>query len=296
MPPDGADAQEARLMRSMLFVPGDSPRKFEKASQSKASALILDLEDSVVPDKKEEARGLTRAMLSGGRNGPRLYVRVNALDTDMTLRDLAAIMPAAPDGIVLPKSGSGDDVRRLALWLDAFEAAAGSEPGSTRIVVVATETAASIFGLGTYKDSSPRLEGLMWGAEDLAASLGATENGQAGTFHSPYRLARDLCLMAAAAAEVTAIDTVYTDIENLAGLELETRIARRDGFSAKALIHPKHVDIVNAAFEPSAEERAWAEKVIAAFAASPDLGTLRLDGKMIDKPHLRAARRILFGG
>lgn len=296
MPPDGIDAPEARLMRSMLFVPGDSPRKFEKASQCRASALILDLEDSVVPDRKEEARGLTRAMLGGGRSGPRLYVRVNALDTDMTLRDLAAVMPAAPDGIVLPKSQSGDDVRRLSLWLDAFEAAAGSEPGSTRIVVVATETAASIFGLGTYKDSSPRLEGLMWGAEDLAASLGATENGQAGTFHSPYRLARDLCLMGAAAADVAAIDTVYTDIENLAGLELETRIARRDGFSAKALIHPKHVDVVNAAFEPSAEERAWAEKVIAAFAASPDLGTLRLDGKMIDKPHLRAARRILFGG
>ncbi len=293
MPPDGIDASEARLMRSMLFVPGDSPRKFEKASQCKASALILDLEDSVVADRKEEARGLARAMLSGGRSGPRLYVRVNALDTDMTLRDLAAVMPAVPDGIVLPKSQSGDDVRRLSLWLDAFEAAAGTEPGSTRIVVVATETAGSIFGLGTYKDSSARLEGLMWGAEDLAASLGATENGAAGTFHSPYRLARDLCLMGAAAADVAAIDTVYTDIENLAGLERETRIARRDGFSAKALIHPKHVDVVNAAFQPSAEERAWAEKVIAAFAASPDLGTLRLEGKMIDKPHLRAARRIL---
>jgi citrate lyase subunit beta / citryl-CoA lyase len=296
MPPNGIDAPEAHLMRSMLFVPGDSPRKFEKASQCKASALILDLEDSVVPGRKEEARGLTRAMLSGVRSGPRLYVRINALDTDMTLRDLAAVMPAAPDGIVLPKSQSGDDVRRLSLWLEAFEAAAGTVPGSTRIVVVATETAGSIFGLGTYKDSSARLEGLMWGAEDLAASLGATENGEAGTFHSPYRLARDLCLMGAAAANVAAIDTVYTDIENLAGLERETRIARRDGFSAKALIHPKHVDVVNAAFEPSAEQRAWAEKVIAAFAASPDLGALRLDGKMIDKPHLRAARRIVSDG
>jgi citrate lyase subunit beta/citryl-CoA lyase len=296
MPPNGIDAPEAQLMRSMLFVPGDSPRKFEKASQCKASALILDLEDSVVPDRKEEARGLTRAMLSGDRSGPRLYVRINALDSDMTLRDLAAVMPAAPDGIVLPKSQSGDDVRRLSLWLEAFEAAAGTGPGSTRIVVVATETAGSIFGLGTYKDSSARLEGLMWGAEDLAASLGATENGEAGTFHSPYRLARDLCLMGAAAANVAAIDTVYTDIENLAGLERETRIARRDGFSAKALIHPKHVDVVNTAFEPSAEQRAWAEKVIAAFAASPDLGTLRLDGKMIDKPHLLAARRIVFDG
>jgi citrate lyase subunit beta/citryl-CoA lyase len=280
-------------MRSMLFVPGDSPRKFEKASLTKASALILDLEDSVVPDRKDEARGLTRTMLGGRRDGPELYVRVNALDTDMTLQDLAAVMGAAPDGIVLPKCRSGDDVRHLALWLDAFEAAAGSKPGSTQIVVVATETAASIFGLGTYKDSSARLAGLMWGAEDLAASLGATENGSAGQFHSPYRLARDMCLIGAAAAEIAAIDTVYTDIENLAGLELETRTARRDGFSAKAIIHPKHVDIVNAAFEPTAAERAWAEKIVEAFASNPNLGTLRVDGRMIDKPHLRAAKKIL---
>ena len=280
-------------MRSMLFVPGDSPRKFEKASQGKASALILDLEDSVVVEKKDEARRLTRTML-GVRRGPQqLYVRVNALDTGMTLDDLAAVMPAAPDGIVLPKSRGGDDVRQLSLWLDAFEAASGAKPGATRIVVVSTETAASVFGLGTYKDCSPRLAGLMWGAEDLAASLGATENGSGGVFHSPYRLARDLCLMGAAAADVAAIDTVYTDIDNLAGLEAETRAARRDGFSAKALIHPKHVDIVNAAFEPSDAERSWAEKVVAAFAENPNLGTLRLDGKMIDKPHLRAAKRIL---
>jgi citrate lyase subunit beta/citryl-CoA lyase len=134
---------------------------------------------------------------------------------------------------------------------------------------------------------------MMWGAEDLAASLGATENGSGGKFHSPYLLARDMCLIGAAAAEVAAIDTVYTDIENLAGLEVETRAARRDGFSAKALIHPKHVDIVNAAFEPTAAERAWAEKIVTAFASQPTLGTLRVDGRMIDKPHLRAARKIL---
>jgi citrate lyase subunit beta/citryl-CoA lyase len=280
-------------MRTMLFVPGDSPRKFEKASQGNASALILDLEDSVVPDKKDEARGLTRTMLGGQHGGQQLYVRVNALDTGMTLQDLAAVTPAAPDGIVLPKCRSGDDVRHLAMWLDAFEAAAGTKAGSTQIVVVATETAASVFGLGRYKDCSPRLAGMMWGAEDLAASLGATENASGGKFHSPYLLARDMCLMGAAAAEVAAIDTVYTDIENLAGLELETRAARRDGFSAKALIHPKHVDIVNAAFEPTAVERAWAEKIVEAFASSPTLGTLRVDGRMIDKPHLRAARKIL---
>ncbi len=280
-------------MRSMLFVPGDSSRKFERAVKGNASALILDLEDSVVPDRKDEARGLTRTMLSSRRDGPRLYVRVNALDSGMTLQDLAAVMPVVPDGIVLPKCRSGDDVRHLALWLDAFEAAAGTKPGSTQIIVVATETADSVFGLGTYKGSSSRLAGLMWGAEDLAASLGATENGSAGKFHSPYLLARDMCLMGAAAAEIAAIDTVYTDIENLAGLEQETRAACRDGFSAKALIHPKHVDIVNAAFEPSPAEQAWAEKIVAAFADNPNLGTLRLEGRMIDKPHLRAARKTL---
>lgn len=280
-------------MRSMLFVPGDSPRKFEKASQGNASALILDLEDSVVLDKKVEARGTTRDMLLSQRGTQQLYVRVNALDTGLTLADLAAVMPGRPDGIVLPKSRGGDDSRKLSLWLDAFEAAAGTTPGSTRIVVVATETAEAMFGLGSYKDSSPRLAGLMWGAEDLAAALGASENGSGGVFHSPYRLARDLCLIGAAAAEVAAIDTVYTDIDNLAGLEQETRAARRDGFSAKALIHPKHVNIVNAAFEPSAAERAWAEKVVAAFADNPTAGTLRLDGKMLDRPHLRAARKLL---
>ncbi|MBR0830046.1 CoA ester lyase [Bradyrhizobium manausense] len=280
-------------MRSMLFVPGDSPRKFEKASQGNADALIIDVEDSVVAEKKDEARKLTLAMLKDRRGPHQLYVRVNALDTGMTLVDLAAVMPGVPDGIVLPKSQGGDDVRQVALWLDAFEAAAGTKVGLTRIVCVATETAGSIFGLGTYRNCSPRLAGLMWGAEDLSASLGATEKASAGVFHSPYRLARDLCLMAAAAAEVAPIDTVYTDIDNLAGLEAETRAARRDGFSAKALIHPKHVDIVNAAFAPTEAERTWAEKVIAAFADNPNAGTLRLDGQMIDKPHLRAAQKIL---
>lgn len=280
-------------MRSMLFVPGDSPRKFEKASDSKAGALILDLEDSVATEKKEEARKLTRVALSGRRGAQQLYVRVNALDTGMTLLDLAAVMSAAPDGIVLPKSHGGDDIRQLSFWLDAFEAAAGLQVGATRIVAVATETAASLFGLASYKESSPRLVGLMWGAEDLAASLGASENRSGGALHSPFRLARDMCLMGAAAADVAAIDTVYTDIDNLVGLEEETRAARRDGFTVKAVIHPKHVDLVNAAFEPTAAERAWAEKIVAAFAGNPDIGALRLDGKMVDKPHLRAAQKVL---
>ena len=178
-------------MRSMLFVPGDSARKFEKASEGNADALIIDLEDSVVTDKKPEARGLTLAMLKGRNKPHQLYVRVNALDTGMTLGDLAAVIPGRPDGIVLPKSQGGDDVRQVATWLEALEAAAGIAIGSTRIVCVATETAGSIFGLGSYKGCSPRLAGLMWGAEDLSASLGATEKASGGVFHSPYRLARD---------------------------------------------------------------------------------------------------------
>jgi citrate lyase subunit beta/citryl-CoA lyase len=280
-------------MRSMLFVPGDSPRKFDRALTSGASALILDLEDAVAPDHKDAAREAVRTMLNGPRGSQSLFVRVNGLDTGRTLEDLAAIMPAAPSGIVIPKCQSGDDVRRIAGWLDAFEAGSGLMVGSTRIMPIATETAASIFGLNSYQNCSPRLVGLMWGAEDLAASLGATENGRDGTYHSPYRLARDMCLMAAAAAGVSAIDAVVTDIDNLDGLNEEAIIARRDGFSGKAVIHPKHVAIVNAAFEPSGAEREWAERIVAAFANAAHAGVLRLDGKMIDRPHLRAARTLL---
>jgi len=280
-------------MRSFLFVPGDSPRKFERGSQGPADALILDLEDSVSPDRKAEGRSLTREMLNADRRQQKVFVRVNALETGLTLEDLAAVMSGRPNGIVLPKCSSADQVRQLSLYLDAFETASGLGVGSTRIVAIATETAESLFGLSGYRDCSPRLWGLMWGGEDLSASIGATENRRNGVYHSPYRLARDLCLMAASAAGVAAIDTVYTDIDDLAGLEEEARFARRDGFSAKAVIHPKHVEAVNAAFTPSAEEVAWAERIVAAFALDPGMGVVKLDGKMVDKPHLRVAEKIM---
>lgn len=280
-------------MRSFLFVPGDSPRKFEKASQGAADALILDLEDSVSPDRKDAARGLTAEMLRAPRGTQQLWVRVNALDTGRTLGDLAAVMAGRPDGIALPKCADAAQVRQVSHWLDAFEAAHGIAPGATRIIGIATETAGSLFGLGGYAEAGPRLWGLMWGAEDLSASLGAAESRQGDAWHSPFRLARDLCLAGAAAAGVVAIDTVYVDIENLAGLARETREAKRDGFGAKAVIHPKHVDVVNAAFAPTAEELDWARRIVAAFADAPDAGTLRMDGKMIDKPHLRLAERLL---
>jgi citrate lyase subunit beta/citryl-CoA lyase len=280
-------------MRSLLFVPGDSARKFAKARETSADALILDLEDSVSLDKKEDARRATREMLEAPRGEQLLYVRVNALDTGLTLDDLAAIMPASPSGVVLPKSKSSQDVQSLSLWLDAFEAAHGGARGGTGIIAIATETADSIFGLASYRRCSSRLRGLMWGAEDLSASLGATENRSGGAHHSPYRLARDLCLMAASAAEVAAIDTIYAEIDDLAGLGEEAQSARRDGFAAKAVIHPKHVEVVNSAFEPTKAEKVWARRVVDAFADSGALGVARIEGKMVDKPHLLAAKRIL---
>ena len=280
-------------MRSFLFVPGDSDRKFQKAMPCGADALILDIEDSVASDSKPMAREATRAMLSTDRGDVKLYVRVNAFDSGMTLDDLAAVMPMRPDGIVLPKSSGGDDIRKLSDYLDAFEAAAGTPKGVTRIIAVATETAESLFGLGTYKDASPRLWGMMWGAEDLAASFGATNNRNNGVYSEPFRLARNLCLAGAAAAGVVAIDTVCTDISDVSTVTEESAAARRDGFGAKAVIHPNHIAPVNMAFTPSEEDIAWAERIVAAFASDPSAGVVKIDGKMIDKPHERQARKIL---
>jgi len=279
-------------MRSFLFVPGDSVRKFESAKKTAADALILDLEDSIAPEGKVVARGITRQMLDARNPDQKLYIRVNALDTGMTLGDLAAVMPGKPDGIVLPKCASAADVNRLALYLDAFETAAGIAQGTTRIVTVATEIARAVLKLLDFENMSPRLWGMMWGAEDLAASLGASRNRTAGRFHSPFVLARDLCLIAATAAGVVAIDTIATDINDLDTLRAESIAARQDGFLAKAVIHPRHVDVVNAAFMPTDEEIEWSQRVVAAFKGNRS-GVVKMDGKMLDKPHLRAAEKIL---
>ena len=278
-------------MRSFLFVPGDSIRKFESAKKTAADALILDLEDSIAPDQKVVARSITREMLDSRNPSQKMYIRVNALDTGMILADLAAVMPGRPDGIVLPKCAGAADVNHLALYLEAFEAASNLAQGTTRIVVVATETARAVLKLLDFEGASPRLWGMMWGAEDLAASLGASRNRTAGRFHGPFLLARDLCLISAAAAGVVAIDTIATDIDDLVALRDESIAARHDGFLSKAIIHPKHVDIVNAAFMPSDEEIAWSQKVVKAFDDNPNSGVVKLDGKMLDKPHLRAAEK-----
>lgn len=279
-------------MRSFLFVPGDSPRKFARARQTAADALILDLEDAVGADAKPQARLDTAAMLAEERGQQRLFVRVNAFDTGLTATDLAAVMPQAPDGIALPKCSGPEQVQRLDHMLEALEAVHGREPGSTLILAIATETAESLFGLGRYKGCSPRLWALMWGAEDLCASLGATTNRDGDRLLDSFRLARTLCLAGAAAAGVVAVDTVATTIDDLEAVAREAREARRDGFQAKMVIHPKHVDVVNAAFRPSERDIAWATRIVEAFEAGTT-GVVRLDGQMIDKPHLCAAEKIL---
>src|SRR6202051_1528928 len=232
-------------MRSFLFVPGDSTRKFESAKKTAADALILDLEDSIAPDQKVAARRITRDMLDARKPAQKIYIRVNALDTGLTLGDLAAVMPGRPDGIVLPKCSGATDVNHLALYLDAFEAASDIEPGTTRIVVVATETARAVLKLLDFEGASPRLWGMMWGAEDLAASLGASGNRTKSVFRRPFLLRRALCLISAAAAGVVAIDTIATDIDDLAALKEEAIAARQDGFLAKAVLHSNPVCVVN---------------------------------------------------
>ena len=280
-------------MRSFLFVPADSERKLARGLEAGADALILDLEDSVAASNRPIARKQARAFLEAhGTDRLRRYVRINPLASGLALDDLAATVAGRPDGILLPKCVP-DDVRTLDHYLSAFEAAAGAPMGAIRIIAIATETPQAVFALGGYAGVSPRLEAITWGAEDLSACLGGNNKTIDGEYDGPYRLARSLCLLAASAAEVPAIDTIYTDFKDEAGLKAECAAARRSGFAGKMAIHPAQLAAINEAFSVSAAERDWAERVIAAFTANPDAGTLALDGKMIDKPHLTLARRLL---
>jgi citrate lyase subunit beta/citryl-CoA lyase len=280
-------------MRSLLFVPADSERKLARGLESGADALILDLEDSVAAANRGLARRQARGFLETyGPDRIRRYVRINPLASGLALDDLAAAVAGRPDGILLPKCVP-EDVRTLDHYLSAFEASAGSPVGVTRIIAIATETAAGVFALGGYAGMSPRLEAITWGAEDLSACIGGSNRTIDGDYDGPYRLARSLCLLAASAAEIVAIDTIYTDFKDDAGLRTESFAARRSGFTAKMAIHPAQLRVINEAFAVSPAEREWAERVVAAFAAKPDAGTLALDGKMIDKPHLVLARRLL---
>jgi citrate lyase subunit beta / citryl-CoA lyase len=284
-------------MRSLLFIPADSEKKLAKGFGSGADCLILDLEDSIAPDSKQKAREqalayLTRALREHPR--PRLYVRVNGLSSGLTEADLAAVMQAPPDGILLPKSVNGASLQHLGALLAVKEAEQDIADGATKIMAIVTETPAAIFNMGSYAGASHRLEGLTWGGEDLAAALGAeTNRGTDGAYTFPFVLARSLTLFAAASAGVLAIDAVHGNFRDLARLRLECEEAKRDGFIGKMAIHPAQIDIINEILSPSAESIAKARAIVAAFEAEPHAGVISINGEMLDVPHLTKARRLL---
>ena len=284
-------------MRSWLFAPGDDPNKLAKAYGCGADIVIVDLEDSVATAAKAGARRTALTFLqesAQNRSGPQRFVRINAFQTGLADADLDAVMTGAPDGILLPKSAGGADISALDAKIAVREALHDLADGSTRIAAIATETAAAVFGLGTYAGVSSRLAALTWGGEDLATDIGAATNKHdGGEWTGPFQLARNLCLFGAAAAGLAAIDTVYTNFRDETGLAAECRTAARDGFSGKLAIHPAQVPVINAAFTPSAEALARATRVIEAFAEAGDTGVVGLDGEMLDRPHLSAAQSLL---
>jgi citrate lyase subunit beta / citryl-CoA lyase len=294
------------LLRSWLFVPGDSERKQHKALASAADAIILDLEDSVTPERLPEARARVARLLGSQprASGPQLWVRVNAPASGLMRPDLDTLFAGgAPDGVVLPKVSAPAEIAEAAKHLEMLEMKAGRPVRSTRLLIIATETARGVLALPQYPATlggAPailgRLAGLTWGAEDLAAALGAGgRRDAAGALTFTFQLARSSCLLAAAALGVQAVDGVHTDFRDAQGLQGELASARRDGFSGKLAIHPDQIGPINAAFAPTAAEREHARRVVAAFAAAPGAGVVSLDGRMIDRPHLLQAQRILGG-
>jgi citrate lyase subunit beta / citryl-CoA lyase len=284
-------------MRSFLFVPADSARKLDKAMTSGADALIVDLEDSIALDAKARARESAAAFLKNATataQRPYLMVRVNGLQTGLTDADLDAVAPAKPDAIMLPKAEGGASVVHADAKLAVREAKCALPDGHVRILPIATETAAAMFVAGTFAGASARLIGLTWGAEDLSAELGAQANRDAqGRFLDPYRLARTLCLVGASAAGVPAIDTVFVDFRDSAGLRRECEEASRDGFVGKMAIHPAQVPIINEVFTPSSKALAHAQSIVDAFAAAPGAGVVGIGGVMHDRPHLARAKLLL---
>ncbi|WP_435418074.1 CoA ester lyase [Parerythrobacter aurantius] len=281
--------------RSWLFAPGDSEKKMDKAAASEADIAIFDLEDAVAAENKPLARQLVhdRIASEGEPARTRLWVRINPLDSGMAVHDLAAVMPARPGGLLLPKSRGREDVETLDHFLTALEAANAIALGSTRVLVLATETAGAMFHCGDYA-GLPRVCGLTWGAEDLSDALGASDNrAPDGRYDPPYELARTLCLLGACHAGVQPVETIHADFRDLDGLEARARDVKRQGYRGMLAIHPAQVEVINRVFTASAEELAEAQAVVDLFAANPGAGTIGFEGKMLDRPHLDRARNLL---
>jgi len=281
------------MMRTLLFVPADSERKLAKAVESGSDALAVDLEDAVLPARKPIARGLLAEFAQSYAGQSELWVRVNDIMSGELLADLGAVAKVAPKGIILPKIRGRQDIETVSNYLTMAEAIHGVAPGSIAIIAVATETPQAVLGLSDLAANKPeRLVGLIWGAEDLSTAIGAGDPRDAsGAWRPAYQQVRNQCLFAAHAMDVAMIDTVYVDFKNPAGCRESAETARYDGFTGKVAIHPDQVAIINAAFTPSEAEIAFAHRVVEAFASGA--GSVSLDGKMLDVPHLKSARRIL---
>ncbi|MER9951773.1 CoA ester lyase [Mesorhizobium sp. M0047] len=283
-------------MRSLLFVPSDSQKKLEKGLGAGADVVIVDLEDSVAPHNKALAREVAARFIveRWAQTSSVIYVRVNDLSTGLTDDDLAALVPARPDGIMLPKSNSGQDVQHLSAKLRVHEAENGLADGAIKILPIITETPAGVLAAATYAETSARLAGLTWGAEDLSAAIGARAvRDEHGRYTDVFRHARVMTILAAAAAEVAAIDTVFPNFRDMAAFKAECTEAERDGFTGKMAIHPDQVPVINAAFTPSVEAVRQSTAIVAAFQAAGNPGVVGIDGKMYDRPHLRLAERLL---
>lgn len=279
------------ILRSLLFVPADSEKKLAKARGSAADALILDLEDSVAADNRPKARAMAREFLRE-QHPQAIWVRVNPLDSTDFVSDIEAVAPAAPAGLVIPKPDGPHVLNVVDAHLITQETEAGLPIGSIKLMPVATETPTAVLSLADYRSLPPRLAALTWGAEDLSAALGGADNrDDSGDFLLTFKIVRSLCLVAAKAAGVEAIETLHANFRDTAGLERAARAAQREGFAGMLAIHPYQVDTINAAFTPSAADVEHARKVVAAFESGA--GVASLDGKMLDQPHLKQARHVL---
>lgn len=284
-------------MRSLLFVPADGGSKLDKAMASGADGVIIDLEDSIAAESKESARKLALDFLKSAqsrKDRPQLLVRINGLDTGMTDADLDAVVPGKPDAVLLPKAEGGATVIHLDAKLTVREALAGLPEGEIKILAQTVESPAGLFSAGSYRNCSARLIGMTWGPEDLSAELGAEANREIdGTLTEPYRIARAMCLFGAAAAKVSAIETIYVNFRDTDVLRKDTELARRDGFTGRLAIHPAQVPVINEVFTPSTAQIEKAKAIVAAFEAKPGAGTVGIDGKMYDRPHLARAQALL---
>ena len=284
-------------MRSLLFVPADGGSKLDKAMASGADGVIVDLEDSIAAESKESARKLALDFLKSAqsrKDRPQLLVRINGLDTGMTDADLDAVVPGKPDAVLLPKAEGGATVIHLDAKLTVREALAGLPEGKIKILAQTVESPAGLFSAGSYRNCSARLIGMTWGPEDLSAELGAEVNREIdGTLTEPYRIARAMCLFGAAAAKVSAIETIYVNFRDTDVLRKDTELARRDGFTGRLAIHPAQVPVINEVFTPSTAQIEKAKAIVAAFEAKPGAGTVGMDGKMYDRPHLARAQALL---